>query len=189
MTTLLLLALSLTTPNIRTAPPVETFKSHDVLRTCAPSAGLCDKLGLACKQAGLPASECEPYALKICPGNRVYACDGMAAHCEAVGGDCDGIIDLCNRELTGCAEPKCVESGALSDETVIAFCFAHPARLDCDEDPSVNTCIELMTWGECGVTTCEWAQCMDDLADLKNTCPTVLPPSCIAVQACDEGEG
>jgi hypothetical protein len=48
--------------------------------------------------------------------------------------------------------------------------------------------MSLLTWSECGISTCEWKECMDDLAALGDTCPVVPPASCAGVLACDEAE-
>lgn len=53
--------------------------------------------------------------------------------------------------------------------------------------PSVGRCLELLTWKGCGVSTCEWRECMEDLA-LQDPCDEP-PLSCAGVLACDDAEG
>lgn len=162
----------------------------DTIRGCAPDVDLCTQLSEACAADGMDEQGCDDFGKNICPEDRYTACKGLQAVCEAeTGSACAHLEETCEENLNGCAAPACEHAGTLSPGTAVAFCFAYPARLDgCGEEPDVGLCLELMTWKECRVTTCEWADCMDALAAIGDKCPMFIPQECKAIEACRAAE-
>ena len=170
--------------------PPRLPKPSDTIRGCAPDVDLCTQLSEACVADGMEETACHNFGKNICPEDRYMACMGLQAACEAETGDaCDVLEETCKANLDGCAAPDCEHAGTMSSGVAVAFCFAYPARLDgCGEEPDVGLCLSLMTWKECGVTTCEWADCMEAIEAEGDKCSMQLPPECKAIEACRVAE-
>jgi len=177
MTPTLILALSLSATIVR---PVES--------ACTPDPDLCSQLGGACKIDGIDLDVCNSVAVNVCPGARAMSCKAIEKICADEGKDCDHVFKTCESNLAGCPAPACELAGELSMPEALATCAAYPSRLDCDEDPDISHCISLLTWDGCGITSCEWIECQEELASLGDVCPTLMPSACTAVMACDGSE-
>jgi len=104
--------------------------------------------------------------------------------CEGESSTCEAISKVCTANFDACQAPACKATKDLSAAESVGFCFAYPARLEgCGATPDIGTCMEMLTWNGCDVTTCEWKTCMADLAALDQ-CPVKLPASCSGVEKC-----
>mgnify|MGYP003473285937 FL=1 len=174
-----------TLPSAPEAPTQDSPRDPgDWLRTCAPDVDLCDQVAEACVADGMEEQECDAFAENLCPGNQYMACKAIANVCEdETGGACEHIDETCKENLDACPAPACAMAGTLDPAEAVAFCFANPLTLGCEE-PSAGMCLELMTWKECGVSTCEWAQCAADLEAMNWTCKNLHPASCMKIAKC-----
>jgi hypothetical protein len=156
------------------------------IRACAPDVDMCDQLREACEADGMDEASCEAFAENICPANRYMSCKAIANECEAGGDACPNIEETCQENLEGCPAPKCKHAGTLDETEAIALCFAYPSLLDCESDaPDAGQCLELVTWKQCGFSSCEWIQCQEDLANSPNkACPMLMPASCKPITSC-----
>lgn len=194
MSAVLLYALSLLAPIINAPrgpqdPPIG-HSPTGIIRACAPDADVCDQIADACAADGMDSTTCKALASDICPGNKYMTCKAALAVCEQETGEtCPFLEQVCAENFDACQPPSCKHAGTLTPAEAVAFCFATPGRLEqCGAEPDVGDCLELMTWKECKVTTCEWSQCMADLEEIGNQCPVDFPPSCIKIHKCDLAE-
>lgn len=165
-------------------------KNRPVIKTCAPAPDMCAQLGTACVADGMDPEVCAGMADNVCPGARQLSCQAMEKTCLEGGGECDNIFKTCTENLAGCGAPACHDAGTITPAQAIATCYAYPYALEtCSKvEPSAGTCMSLLTWEGCGITTCEWIECMEDVAALGDTCPLDLPSSCKAIVACKQNE-
>ena len=160
------------------------------LKGCAPDVNMCDLVGDACLADGLDPEVCEGIRANICPADRYMSCKALEKVCEDEGNDCGKVIATCDAELDGCPASKCHDAGTLTPGQAVALCFAYPSRLaTCDgEEPDASHCMSLMTWDGCEVSSCQWIECEEELAQLGDMCPTAMPLACVPVMACDAAE-
>ena len=155
-----------------------------VLRTCAPDPDVCSQLTDACIEDGLDAATCVAFGQNVCPSGEYVACEAVTRMCEGESSTCEAISKVCTANFDACQAPACKATKDLSAAESVGFCFAYPARLEgCGATPDIGTCMEMLTWNGCDVTTCEWKTCMADLAALDQ-CPVKLPASCSGVEKC-----
>lgn len=166
------------------------LKNTPVVATCAPDQDMCAQLGAACVADGMDPEVCTGMADNVCPGARQLSCEAMQKTCLDEGGDCDNIFKTCAENLAGCGPAACHDAGTITPAQAVATCYAYPYALDtcAKEEPSAGICMSLLTWSGCGITTCEWIECMEDVAALGDTCPLDLPSSCKAIVACKQNE-
>lgn len=167
-----------------------TLSTQDVIRGCAPDPDMCAQLGAACVADGMDPEVCAGMADNVCPGARQLSCEAMQKTCLDEGGDCDNIFKTCAENLAGCGPATCHDAGTITPAQAVATCYAYPYALDtcAKEEPSAGICMSLLSWSGCGITTCEWIECMEDVAALGDTCPLDLPGSCKAIVACKQNE-
>jgi hypothetical protein len=165
----------------------------DIIRGCAPPADMCKQLEADCLGAGMDATRCAELAEGVCPAGRCLACDRAVAECDdaGLGAGCDTIADHCDVALTGCGcDLKCRDAGELTSEQMLSVCFAWPSALgdDCAE-PSAGQCMAMLGWDGCGISSCEYVECMEALDALGQVCPVTLPGECAAVEDCNSSAG
>lgn len=160
------------------------------IKGCAPDANMCDLVGDACLADGLDHEVCEGFRVNVCPADRAMSCRALEKVCETDSLGCDKVKAVCDDQLDGCGPSKCHEAGTLTPGQAVATCVAYPWALDtCDgEEPSAGHCMSLLTWDECGIDTCQWIECAEELALLGDMCPLVVPVACEAIVACDNAE-
>lgn len=162
----------------------------DRVRGCAPDADMCNQVGAACIADGLDPEVCDGFRVNICPADRSMSCKALEKVCDEEGYACDAVRKTCDENLEGCPASKCHAAGTLSPAQAVATCFAYPWTLDSCEggEPDAGHCMSLLTWDECGIDTCQWIECAEELALLGDLCPLDVPEACEAVVACDDAE-
>jgi hypothetical protein len=168
----------------------EPTSIEPIILACAPPPDMCAVLEKDCNGAGVDPNRCLELAEGVCPGDRCLACDRAAAECEAAGGDCEAVIENCEAALEGCScDPgRCRDVTELTLPQLFSTCFAWPMAIGQCEEPSVGQCLTTLPWIGCaGLTTCEYTECMEDIA-LFGTCGDFLPASCDRVVACVDAE-
>mgnify|MGYP003430185716 FL=1 len=161
-----------------------------VIVTCAPDPDMCAQLGDACRADGVEEPTCDGLEVNVCPGAQLAVCDAALTLCADTGDGCEHTAAVCEANMAHCFAAKCREAGEVTPAQALATCFAHPSLLSgCDgELPSAGECMSLLMWEDCGITTCEWIACMEDLAATGEQCVADKPASCDAVLACREAE-
>lgn len=162
----------------------------DKIRGCAPSKNMCDEVADACIEDGLDPDVCEGFRLNVCPADRAMSCKALEKVCQGDGNACEHINKTCDENLKGCGPSKCREAGTLTPGQAVATCYAYPSQLGiCEGDePSAGHCMSLLTWVDCGISTCEWIECQEELDSLGPLCPEAMPSACTAVMTCDAAE-
>jgi hypothetical protein len=125
----------------------------------------------------------------VCPTSKCLACDRAADARKAAGGDCTALAKHCSAALAGCScSTTCRPANDLTLDQLFAVCFAYPLAIgdDC-EAPSTGQCFAALSWEGCGIDTCEYAACMEDMEAL-GVCGGDLPDSCLPVQECVDAE-
>lgn len=163
-------------------------RPKDIAAACTPDPDMCAQLGGACKLDGMDPDVCNGVAVNVCPGARAMSCQAVMKLCDDEGLDCDHVAKVCSSNLEGCPAPACEQAGELSMPEALATCAAYPSLLGCGEEPDMGLCLALLTWDGCGISSCEWIECQEELAALGGVCPEAMPPVCNTVMACNEAE-
>jgi hypothetical protein len=187
LTLVLALASTFTSP---TTPTDRHPSISDTIRGCAPPKDMGDILAASCIAAGLAEDRCLVIGAACDMGNKCGACDRAVRECDAagLGSACDQLAGACDDMLKGCGcDQACLATGELTPEQTIALCFLFPSPIGADDcaDPSAGQCMAMMGWDDCGIDTCDYIACLEELEELGEVCPAILPKSCEAVAACE----
>lgn len=159
---------------------------------CSVPSDFCPTLHNDCLAAGVDPERCDLIDAVVCPGSACMAHDTIIAECDELGLDCAALEKHADAALAGCGcgAPTCVDTDQLSLPELFATCFTHPWSIgdDCGE-PSSGQCMSILTLTDqyCDVSTCEYIECMEDMA-AQSDCSLDPPPSCDKLVKCDIAE-